>query len=185
LLIRSNSSRKLSSRSPRTRCGISRLQLLAVRSQLPLEPVCPPGKRYRVRDDLSDTHLCWVVVKIGGMDSPLWPANWDQPRGGSLSQFAAARLSSQPTPIAVGQCSRKLFGREIGYDCSMRIRCRISGRRRREIRIARVADLVIGISLLCLAPVFGQEYMVSTLAGGSPPPTPLSRHSRPTSAPVR
>src|SRR5450755_3778780 len=30
-----------SSGSPRTRCGIARLQSLAVRSQLPFEPVCP------------------------------------------------------------------------------------------------------------------------------------------------
>ena len=28
-------------RSPRTRCGIVRLQRFAVRSQLPFEPVCP------------------------------------------------------------------------------------------------------------------------------------------------
>ena len=31
---------KLGSRSPRTRCGIARLQLFPVRSQLPAEPVC-------------------------------------------------------------------------------------------------------------------------------------------------
>ena len=40
-LIRSNGGRELGSRSPRTRCGIARLQRFAVRSQLPFEPVCP------------------------------------------------------------------------------------------------------------------------------------------------
>jgi hypothetical protein len=72
----------------------------------------------------------------------------------SFPAIASRRNKLQLPP---DKASRRLFGREIEYDCSMRIRCRISGHRGPEIRIGRVANLVIGISLFCLAPVFGQE----------------------------
>src|SRR4051794_36145709 len=48
--VRSNGGRKLGSRSPRTRCGIARLQLYAVRSQLPFRTSLPsPVRLHRQR----------------------------------------------------------------------------------------------------------------------------------------
>ncbi|MBL8292850.1 MAG: hypothetical protein JNN08_13485 [Bryobacterales bacterium] len=49
---------------------------------------------------------------------------------------------------------------------------RVGGYRSSRFRIATVAGFVLSTALVCFAPALAQEYMISTVAGGSPPSTP-------------
>jgi hypothetical protein len=96
-LIRSNGSRQLGSRSPRTRCGKARLQRFAIRSQLPFVPVCLSAKCYAVRAFLAQVDTSGRPTNVNFPQTPF--------KTKPLSEIAVATCG-WPTTILPRQLGR-------------------------------------------------------------------------------